>query len=288
MSSTVTTQGSSTSTWSGQDRGDGVDDDRLETLARYGFAAKGVLYALVGILAGRLATGGGGSTEASKRGALDLVARQPFGQVLLGLLAAGLAGYALYRLVLVWTGPDHDTSMPDALARTSYLIRGVLYGGLAVVAVQQLLGGGGSSGGGGGQDAGASLTARVLEWSFGVPLVVAAGVIVIVVGLRQLWRAVTTDWDDKLHRYRMSETARRWTTRLGIAGFTGRGIVYGLIGWFLVQAALDYDPSKGAGLDRALHEVAQASYGPYVLWAVAVMLVAYGAFSLAMARFRRL
>ena len=66
-----------------------------------------------------------------------------------------------------------------------------------------------------------------------------------------------------------------------------RMAVFGLIGWFLIKAALDFDPDEAVALDGALAKVAHAPYGPLLLGIVAAGLIGFGAFSLVESRYRR-
>src|SRR6056297_2188263 len=158
--------------------------DTVEKLARFGYAVKGVVYGLIGVLAIMAAFGSGGQTSGS-RGVLDTIAGGPFGQVLLGLIAIGLFGYALWRFVQSIVDPDNKGTDAEGLVkRTGYFISGVIYAGLGIAAVRLLLG----SGGGGGSNAD-SRTATLMEQPFGLWLVGLVGAITIGVGLYQLYKA---------------------------------------------------------------------------------------------------
>ncbi|HEV2129901.1 MAG TPA: DUF1206 domain-containing protein, partial [Longimicrobiaceae bacterium] len=126
----------------------------VEGLARLGYAAKGVVYLIVGGLAAQAALGSGGQTTGSE-GALSTILRQPLGQVLLGAVAVGLAGYALWRFVQAALDPEHRGTDAKGIAiRLGYAISGVIHAGLAIEAARMVLGNGGGSGQGGGGGAG--------------------------------------------------------------------------------------------------------------------------------------
>lgn len=257
--------------------------DGVERAARAGLYGKGALYVVLGLLAVNVALGGGGE-EASQSGAIDAVAEQPFGAVLLGALAVGLTAYAVWRLAQVVIGPVGTSDVPDPLLRASFLLRGLFYGALAVLAWRALLGGGSASGGG---DQEQELTARVLALPFGVPLVVAVGIGIGVVGLYQFKTAASRDFLDAVRASAMSAQERRWFERVGVAGHAARGVVYVLVGGFLVRAALAYGPDEGVGLGAALAELAKAPYGTAMLLVVALGLVLYGGFCLVLGRVAR-
>ena len=86
----------------------------------------------------------------------------------------------------------------------------------------------------------------------------------------------------------MSAREDTWATRAGRLGYAARGVVSGVIGAFLVQAAVQTDPDKALGLGGALRTLARQPFGPYLLGAVAAGLMAYGAFMFVMARYRKI
>ncbi|MBW3619221.1 MAG: DUF1206 domain-containing protein [Actinobacteria bacterium] len=253
--------------------------DGVERAARAGLYGKGFLYTVLGVLAANVARGSGGG-EASQSGAIDAVADQPFGAVLLGVLVLGLAAYALWRLAQVVIGPVGTSSVPDPILRLSFLLRGLFYGALAVLGAKTLLGGGSASGG----DQEQELTARVLELPFGVALIVAVGLGIGVVGLYQFKIAVSRDFMDAVGHGSLEADERRWFERAGVAGHLARGVTYVLVGGFLVRAALAYGPDEGVGLGGALTELAKAPLGTAMLLVVAVGLVVYGAYCFVLGR----
>jgi hypothetical protein len=67
----------------------------------------------------------------------------------------------------------------------------------------------------------------------------------------------------------MSDKVKRVFTALGVFGHLARMVVFVLIGYFFIRAAIDYNPDKAASLDGALATLGQASYGPFLLGVVA-------------------
>lgn len=255
-----------------------------ERLGRFGLAAKGILYVLIGLLAIQVAAGEGGSPE-DQKGALRTVADEPFGMVLLTLLALGLSGYALWRLSEVVTGPRGKDGAEDYAARVASLARALAYGALAVFAWTIVTGDGGGGSAGGSEK---QQTATVLDWPGGVALVIAVGLVVLGIAAHQAYKAVSMSFLDDLELGRLSEGARRVVSYLGVAGHAARGIVFALMGVFLVKAAVEYDPSEAVGLDGALRELAGQSYGAFLLGLVAAGLLLFGLYCLVEARYRRL
>jgi hypothetical protein len=86
----------------------------------------------------------------------------------------------------------------------------------------------------------------------------------------------------------MSPAVRKWIEAIGTFGHLARGIVFGLVGVFLIKAAVDYNPDSAVGLDGALAKLAHASYGPFLLGVVAAGLIAFALYSLSDARYRRI
>jgi hypothetical protein len=252
----------------------------FEVLARAGFVARGVIYAVIGILAVKLALGDGGKTT-NQSGALRTIAQQPFGQVLLILVAIGLAGYSLWRLfrAILGHGPEESDS---ALDRVSAGASGIAYALIFVLALEILLGSGSSSG------SPKKPTAGVLGWPAGTWLDGIAGVILCGVGLYQGYRGLSKDFLKDSKTEEMGPGMRKWITAIGMFGHLARMVVFGLIGVFLIAAAIDYNPNKAVGLDGALATLANHSYGSYLLGIVATGLIAFALYSLSDARYRRI
>jgi Domain of Unknown Function (DUF1206) len=253
----------------------------FEWLARAGFVARGLIYGIIGILAIKLAVGAGGTTT-NQQGAMKTIAHQPFGKVLLILVAIGLAGYSLWRLLraLLGHGPEDSDSGFDRVAAFG---SGIVYAGLCAMAVEILLGSGSS-----GSGSAHKTTAGVLGWSGGVWLVGIAGVVLIGIGLYQGYRGLSKDFLEDSKTEQMSARVRNWVEWIGSFGHLARMVVFGLVGVFLIKAAIDYNPNKAVGLDGALAKIAHASYGPFLLGIVAAGLIAFGIYSLSDAHYRRI
>ena len=247
----------------------------FEWLARAGFVARGVIYILVGVLAIKLATGTT-STTPNQKGALQTIAHQPFGHVLLILVAAGLAGYSLWRMTraILGHGPeDSDTGFERVAAFAS----GVAYAAMCALAVEILVGSGGSGSGAG-----------ILGWSGGTYLVGIAGFVLIGIACYQAYRGLSRQFLDDSKTEEMSPRVQQAFAALALIGHLARAIAFALAGVFLVKAAIEFDPKKATGLDTTLAKLAGASYGPFLLGLVAAGLIAFGLYSLGDARYRRI
>lgn len=240
------------------------DDTRpLSLTARAGLTGKAAFHLVLGLVALSLVDGSSGE-QAGGRGAIDALARQPFGRLLLALLAVGLAGYAVFRAwraVRPADGPDG--SVPPWLLRVFSGVRALAYAGLAVLAGRNVVTGQ-SSGSGGGRDTRA--TEQLLSMPGGVVLVVAAGLAVAGVGAWFAHQAVREDPLEECDLSGVGAARRRTYAVVGRTGVMGRALSYLLVGGFLVQSALQYDADEGVGLDAALQEVSQSAVGaPMVL-----------------------
>lgn len=257
----------------------------IEALGRAGYAALGVVYALVGVLAVRAAAGAGGATT-DTHGALGQIIAAPFGRVLLALVALGLVGYALWRFVQATLDTEGKGTGPGGLAgRVGFVVTGVVYLGLAASAARLVA----NRGGGGNGDATAQdWTARFMAAPFGRWLVGFAGVVVVGLGLFQFYRAYRADFRDVLRRDALGGTVERVVVTLGRAGYAARGVAFVVIGVLLVVAARQDRPQDARGLGGALATLAAQPFGPWLLGVVAAGLFAYGLFLLALARYRRI
>lgn len=251
-------------------------------LARLGFVAKGIVYAVIGFLALQAALGSGGQTTDSQ-GALYKIAQQPFGRILLALMALGLIGYALWRFVQAAVDTENKGSDAKGMVkRIGYAGIGLIHCGLAFTAFKVIQG---SAGGGSTEQ---SWTARLLSQPLGQWLVGIVGLVLIGAGLYSCYQAYSTKFREKLKTEEMSRTEDAWVTRAGRLGLGARGLVLGITGWFFMRAALQTDPGQSGGLERVLDTLAGQLYGRWLLGGMAVGLIAYGLYALAEARYRKI
>jgi hypothetical protein len=262
--------------------GDSIAHARwFEWLARAGLVARGAIYAIIGVLALQVAFGSGGKTT-NQKGALAEIAQQSGGKILLVLMALGLFGYAFWRLLraAVGHGPEETD---DGKERLKGVASGLAYTSLFITCLSILLGSS-SSGGSGSPD---KATGGVLGWPGGQIIVTIAGLALIGVGLAQGYDGVKKKFLEKSKTEQMSEKTEKVFTALGIAGHLARMVIFALIGYFLIKAAIDFDPDKAVSVDGALAALAKASYGPLLLGIVAAGMIAFAAYSIADARYRR-
>jgi hypothetical protein len=259
----------------------------LVRMARLGYAANGIAYILVGLLAFRAAFGAGGATT-DKKGALASVADAPAGSLILGVLAVGLIGYAAWRFVESITDAEDYGSGPKGLGiRAAHLGTGVIFAALAVEAARLALGAGDATPSAGGEGV-EHWTARLMAVPFGRALAMAAGLGVLGFGLAQIPRGWVTDVCKKLDVSRLDADEQQWVKRTARFGHAARGVVFAIAGWFLFQAARHYDPQEAMGMGEALTALERAPYGPWLLGVVSAGLIAFGAWQLLNARYRRI
>jgi uncharacterized protein DUF1206 len=251
----------------------------LGWLARAGLVARGVVYGIIGILALKLALGDGGKAT-NQTGALKTISGQSFGEVLLILVAIGLGGYSLWRLTRAAIG--HGAEQRDSASdRVAALASGIAYGILCITAVKVLT----ESGAGSGTPK--EPAGGVLDWPAGPLLVGIAGAVLIGVAAYQAYKGLARKFVEDAKTGEMSEAVEKGYIALGVFGHVARAVIFALIGYGLIKAAVDYNAKEAIGLDGALRELAQASYGPILLGAVAVGLAGFALYSIVDARYRK-
>lgn len=256
----------------------------IQWLARLGYVARGIVYSVIGVLALQATISSVRRPEDSS-GALLAILRQPFGRGLLAVVAVGLGAWVLWRLFQALRDPENlGTGAVGMARRAGYLISAVLHSGLALEAMRLLAGSGG-----GGLDGDAEAdhwTATVMSQPAGRWLVAGVGGGVILFGLFELYRAYSAKFRRKLDLARLSADGQQRVVLMGRVGIAARGIVFGIIGWFLLQAALQHQPSEARSFQTALETLQQQGYGQYLLAAVGIGLLCFGLFELAEARYR--
>jgi hypothetical protein len=257
----------------------------IARLARLGFAAKGVVYILVGLLTAKAAAGSGERATGSK-GAMERILAQPFGEMALAAIGLGLFGYALWRLIEGISDPEHHgTSLKGLALRLGSVGRGFAYGALGWSAVRLLLH---LRGPGEDDTASRHWSAVLLDQPFGRAMLAIVGLSVIGYGGYELVSAARSKLGKDLDLGMMRPIARWWVTSVARFGIAARGLVFMIIGYFLVKAAFFRSPSDAKGLSGALQSFYQHPYGHYSLFIAAVGLAAYGVYGLINSRYRHI
>jgi hypothetical protein len=245
-------------------------------LARFGYAAKGVVYMLVGWLAARAGIAGGRAGSTTE--ALATLAREDGGRLALLVVALGLLAHVLWRGVQALLDPEHAGRDAKRIGmRLFYLLSGAVYGALGWTAWRL------SQGAGGGDGEGQRIwIARLLEQPFGAWLVMLAGLGVAGYGIHQLRKA----WKGDVNRRMEGADAATggWARTIGRIGTGARGLVLLPIGWFVFQAGRQYRADAAADTGEVLRMVDT----PWLLAAVGLGLLLYGVHQLIKAVYRRI
>jgi hypothetical protein len=226
---------------------------------------------------------GGQTTDT--RGAFQEIYSHPFGMILLGIVAIGLSGYAVWRVTqAIVDAEGKGNDLKGISIRIGYASSGLIHAGLALSAARVVLG---DSQGSSEQDH-KSRTAQVMALPFGPLLVGLVGVGFIGFGIYQLYKGYKRKFLKRLEGGSMNATEKRWATRCGQIGLAARGVVFGIIGYFLITAALNYDPREVRGLGGALRAIAVQPYGKVLLGIVAAGLAAYGFYMFVEAKYHHI
>lgn len=248
------------------------NNDAVETGARLGYAANGLIHLVIAWIALQVALGGsGGGGQASPSGALQQLSQTPVGGVLLWVMFAGFVLLALWQVL-------EAVRVHETKDRVKAGAKAVVYGVLALMTFQIVSGSG--SGGGSGPT---TVAATLLQQPFGRVLVGLVGLGTAAVGIYHIVKG----WKKKFLRD-LKENPGRWVVRAGQAGYIARGIALIVVGGLFVAAAMASDASRAGGIDGALQTLRQAPFGSVLLVLVALGFAAYGVYSFARARYARL
>jgi hypothetical protein len=254
----------------------------LDIAARIGFAGRGLVYVLIGVLAVQVALGQS-NARTNRSGALGEIRDKPFGSVVLAILVVGFLGYALWRLLDAAVGSQGESNQAKRTGKRLVSAgRGVVYLAIAGSTINFLVSGGGGSG------EPAPWTARVMRNDAGRFLVGAVGLVVVGIGIGMIIRGLKRKFEEKLKTGEMGAFSRKIAKPAGMVGYAVRGIVFGLAGVFVTKAAIEFDPKEAKGLDGTLKTLAGQAYGQWLLTLCAVGLALFGVYSFFEARYRRL
>ena len=256
----------------------------LATLARLGYASKAFIYAIVGLLAGAAALNEGGEVT-DTRGALRVILSHPLGNAVLFVLAVGLCGYAVWRMLDAFLDPDRrGTSFKGLVIRIGNVLRALIYGGLGIEAFRLARGLRAS----GGSDAKVrALTATVMAWPLGVWLVALIGLITAAYGTSEIVEAIREKEDDKRDLSSLPAGRRRLLNLVSRFGVGARALIIVALGVLLVRAALRENPSEAEGLRGSILEMVGAG-GRWMLAFIALGMIAYAIDQALSAKYRRI
>ena len=258
----------------------------VQFLARLGYAAKGLVYFLLGVLTLEAAFGKH-TASTDRNDVIRAIHNHAFGSAILAIIAVGLFGYALWDLALAIFDLDgYGTKAKGIVTRVGYAVVGVSYIGLALAAAK--LDSGSGNGGKSTTTTTQDWTARLLAHSWGVAVVILAGLVVLGVAAALFQQAYKADFMRHMQSGEMSETVRKAVKLTGRLGLSALGVVFAIIGLFLIVAGAHRNPSQAKGLGGALQTLINEPFGHALLFVIALGVIAYGVYGFAEARYRRI
>jgi len=258
-----------------------ADSKPLEYLARAGFVCYGVIHLLFAWVALQVAFGHS-SQQSDQSGALEKLASQPLGKTLVIIVVIGMVALALWQAFAAVIGESGVQDKEAIADRVVSAARTLIYLSLAWTGVKVLTGANSSQGDS--QQKGAS---SLMDSTGGRWLVGLIGLIVVGIGIGLVIYGVKKKFLKRLNTEQMSLTVRKTTRRLGVAGYTAKGVAYAIAGLLIVVAAVKYDPHKARGLDSALKTLAGQPYGPWLLALIALGFAAFGVYCFSQAKYRK-
>jgi cytochrome bd-type quinol oxidase subunit 2 len=250
--------------------------------ARAGYAARGLIFTSIGTLA-LLAAAGGRKQAVGTKGALELLLTEPLGRAMLWFVAAGLLCFAIWRVIQsIYDTEDCGSDAKGILRRVAMLGGAVvnlvlcllalsIVSGFRVVADEDT--------------AARDWTAWLLAKPFGQGLTLLVGASIVITGLALFWKAAHGEFREQIAA---GSEKRVWIVALGQFGYVTRGIVFALIGAFLVIAARNFSSGEAAGMSGALRALQHQPYGPLLLGFAGAGLCSYGAFEIIQSIVRRI
>lgn len=259
-------------------------DSKIKNMARTGFVAKGVVYGIIGILTFKAAFDMGGQ-KAGQLAVLEFLEKQTFGNILLILMALGLACYAAWRFIQAVKDPENIGDDKKGKAkRVAFFCSGLLYLGFGVIAALKAFGSSSAASG----SSGSAQKSSFLASETGLWIIGIVGVGVIVAGIFQFVKAYKNDYYKKLGLAALNEKKKRdsikKTAQFGLAS---RGVILLIIGFFAIQAAVNSNPSQIKTTQEAFAVIQETSYGAWLMGLVAAGMVAYAVYMFIMAKYRR-
>lgn len=258
-------------------------NNSIKKLARTGFVAKGIVYGIIGVLTFKAAFDMGGQ-KAGQMQVLEFLEKQTFGNILLILMAIGLACYAAWRFIQAVKDPENIGDDAKGKAkRMAFFCSGLLYLGIGVMAALKAFGSGG-----GGSGSGSAQKSSFLASETGLIIIGVVGAGIIIAGIFQFVKAYKNDYQKKFDLSSLDDQKKRESIeKTAKFGLSARGVILLIIGYFAIKAYLDNDPSDIKTTSEAFSFIQDASYGAWLMGFIAAGLVAYAIYMFLMAKYRR-
>ncbi len=257
-------------------------NNTLKSIARTGYAAKGIIYGITGVLTFLAAFNMGGQ-RAGKLKVLDFLEKQTFGNILLVIIGLGLLAYATWRFIQAFKDPENiGNQKKGKLKRTAFAVSGLIYLGLSISAFMSVIGSSSSNNGS------SAKNSSFLASDIGLIVLGIVGVIIIGVGIYQFTKISKDKFEKKFSQKALSEEKRRKTLyNSAYLGLASRGVLFLIIGFFAVKAAFSANPNEIKTTTDAFAFLEKSSYGSWLLGIVAIGLVAYAIYTLMLSKYRR-
>lgn len=258
-------------------------DSKLEKMARTGYVAKAVVYSVMGVLTFMAAFNMGGQTTGQLQ-VIEFLEKQTFGNILLILMGIGLIAYSGWRFTQAFKDPENiGTDSKGKVKRGAFFISGFIYLALAVIAIMSLFRSGSS--GGSGQN---GILNSVLTGQSGVIIFGIIGVGLVFTSIFQLKKAFSRDFLEKFGYNSITEERRRKTIKnTGYLGLIARGIIFGIMAYIFLRAAIESNTSDIKSTTDAFQFLRESPMGSWLMGIVAAGFVCYGIYTFMMAKYRQ-
>ncbi|WP_019507313.1 DUF1206 domain-containing protein [Pleurocapsa sp. PCC 7319] len=247
-----------------------------------GYAAKGTVYLLIGLLAVQAAVVSDRQASGTYL-TLTWLTKQPLGKLLVCLLAIALTGYVMRRLLqtILMSGHSNPWSLKSIFQRLGYIMSGLSYGGVSYSALNIVFELGEYD------DTMEDLVNQLFDQAVGEWLILLGGITVTTIGLGYVYGAYTGSYISDFESDDIHHQLETWATRIGKLGVASRGIAFVLTGIFLIQAALSGNSELAGGLQNALRVLATKPFGWLWLGLIGIGLICYGLYMFVAAMYRR-
>ena len=258
----------------------------VKKLAEFGFYTKGFLFIVIGVLAILVAVGDRSGKLADPTGALTYVAQLSYGKILLIIFIAGAIGHGAWNILRGVADVDNaGKNWQGIIKRIIAVSVGFFYFFLAWTALSIVVAVGVTVQNGTVQK---TLTGIILALPLGGVLIFLIGLSVIGTGINECYRGITGKFQEDYRLRELKGRKQKIVTVLGALSFTARAVIFGLMGYFFIRAAIEANPETAMGIDGALRILANSFYGKTLLFVAATGVICHGILSLYEARYRRI